>query len=145
MQYHTWPCMHVSYRSTWRLAPLPAAAGKATAASSSPFARKGILRMVPTQWRQQKTHLLFLLLVFLVRGAHITYRHWRVTFDASYENGESVNHAGATSSTERRYRDLVRVIVRVSLRLPLNAAPLTPVPRSLSSLRIGLIVRWHRG
>ena len=37
------------------------------------------------------THLLFLLLVFLVRGAHITYRHWRVTFDASYENGESVN------------------------------------------------------
>ena len=54
-----------------------------------------------------KTHLLFLLLVFLVRGAHITYRHWRVTFDASYENGESVNHAGATISTERRHRDLV--------------------------------------
>ena len=70
------------------------------------------------------------------------YRHWRVTFDAfAYGNGESVNHDGATSSTERRYRDLVhnQANSAVSLRLPLNAAPLTPVPRSLSSLRIGLI------
>jgi len=55
-----------------------------------------------------ETHLLFLLLIFLVRGAHITYRHWRVTFDAcAHGNGESVNHDGATRGTERRYRDLV--------------------------------------
>jgi len=56
----------------------------------------------------KETHLLFLLLIFLVRGAHITYRHWRVTFDAcAHGNGESVNHDGATRGTERRYRDLV--------------------------------------
>ena len=143
-------CMHISYRSTWRLALVPVLSRRQShRCQQLPFCKKrgaeGILRMVPTQWRQQRK---LILLIFLVRGAHITYRHWRVTFDAcAYGNGESVNHDGATRGTERRYRDLVHNQATSARELAPAAqrSPTYPCSPELIITSHRFIVRWHRG